>query len=304
MRAWGCGERRSLQWAIRGRTMSSAKRVWPVTLARASTRRRGTPMMRRSFPVSPAVLTGGSAGGLRVVAMRAPSHLSGGQGAGGAGLPGDFQHGRFDGLENLQVAGTAAEIAGKRFANLRAGRMRIGFEQGLCRDENGGRAIEENRAGTAFAEFAAVFGAGKAEILAQEFQQSFIRGESGLDVLAIEREADAGVFLRLDGNQVHAFTSARRGRWPGSAAARPGARLAAGSDTALWLEARWLLSPRSRSVAKLSAISAAVSAPPGLYQRTLQLRAPRIARVARAGSHEAKSPLRMPAAMRRRTPLS
>src|SRR5579883_3439811 len=336
MRAWGCGERRSLQWAIRGRTMSSAKRVWPVTLARASTRRRGTPMMRRSFPVSPAVLTGGSAGGLRVVAMRAPSHLSGGQGAGGAGLPGDFQHGRFDGLENLQVAGAATEIAGQRFANLRASGMRIAFQERLCGDENGGRAvaalsgaealdgfddfaiafereleagedglaIEENRAGTAFAEFAAVFGAGKAEILAQEFQQSFIRGESGLDVLAIEREADAGVFLRLDGNQVHAFTSARRGRWPGSAAARPGARLAAGSDTALWLEARWLFSPRSRSVAKLSAISAAVSAPPGLYQRTLQLRAPRIARVARAGSHEAKSPLRMPAAMRRRTPLS
>src|SRR5579885_283144 len=233
MRAWGCGERRSLQWAIRGRTMSSAKRVWPVTLARASTRRRGTPMMRRSFPVSPAVLTGGSAGGLSVVAMCAPSHLSCGQGAGGAGLPGDSQHGRFDGLENLQVAGTAAEIAGKCFANLRAGRMLIVFEQGLCRDENGvravdaligaeigesflkrmqmaaggealdglddfaiafereleagedGLAIEEDRAGTAFAEFAAVFGAGKAEILAQEFQQSFIRGESCFDVLAI-----------------------------------------------------------------------------------------------------------------------
>src|SRR6266566_3087407 len=50
MRAWGCGDRSSLQCAIRGRKMSSAKRVWPVTFARASTRRRGTPITRNSCP--------------------------------------------------------------------------------------------------------------------------------------------------------------------------------------------------------------------------------------------------------------
>jgi hypothetical protein len=39
MRACATFERRSLQWSIRGRTRSSAKRVCPVTLAAPSTRR-------------------------------------------------------------------------------------------------------------------------------------------------------------------------------------------------------------------------------------------------------------------------
>src|SRR5260370_27935098 len=37
---------------MRGKKMSSAKRVWPVTFARASTLRRGTPITRRSFPLA------------------------------------------------------------------------------------------------------------------------------------------------------------------------------------------------------------------------------------------------------------
>jgi len=44
--------RRAQQFAIRHSrkaVMSSAKRVWPVTLARASTRRRGTPITTQVF---------------------------------------------------------------------------------------------------------------------------------------------------------------------------------------------------------------------------------------------------------------
>src|SRR6266705_489773 len=36
---------------MRGRKMSSAKRVWPVTFARASTLRRGTPITRNASPL-------------------------------------------------------------------------------------------------------------------------------------------------------------------------------------------------------------------------------------------------------------
>src|SRR5258706_6579700 len=42
--ACACGDRSNLACTMRGRTMSSAKRVWPVTFARPSTRRRGLPM--------------------------------------------------------------------------------------------------------------------------------------------------------------------------------------------------------------------------------------------------------------------
>src|SRR5207245_7545686 len=47
--AWG--ERSNFMCSMRGSTMSSAKRVWPVTLARPSTRRRGLP---RTFIAHPA----------------------------------------------------------------------------------------------------------------------------------------------------------------------------------------------------------------------------------------------------------
>src|SRR5207253_1431340 len=48
----------SLQCAMRGKQMSSAKRVCPVTLARPSTRRRGTPMTRNPSPGEPEPATG------------------------------------------------------------------------------------------------------------------------------------------------------------------------------------------------------------------------------------------------------
>src|SRR3979409_498594 len=51
IRACACGERKSFMCSMRGSTMSSAKRVWPVTLARPSTRRRALP---RHFIAHPA----------------------------------------------------------------------------------------------------------------------------------------------------------------------------------------------------------------------------------------------------------
>src|SRR5215471_12987070 len=57
MRACGCGERKSLQCAMRGREMSSANRVCPVTFARPSTRRRGTPITRKPSPLVVAPFT-------------------------------------------------------------------------------------------------------------------------------------------------------------------------------------------------------------------------------------------------------
>src|ERR1700687_6187467 len=71
MRACGCGERRSLQWTMRGREMSSAKRVCPVTLARGSTRR-------------------GGGGRVRGAEEFAVDHAGKGNVIGEAGLPGDF----------------------------------------------------------------------------------------------------------------------------------------------------------------------------------------------------------------------
>src|SRR5688572_16757398 len=44
IKACGWGERSRRMCSMRGSTTSSAKRVWPVTLARPSTRRRGLPI--------------------------------------------------------------------------------------------------------------------------------------------------------------------------------------------------------------------------------------------------------------------
>src|SRR6266478_9488568 len=75
MRACAWGERSNFMCSMRGRTMSSAKRVWPVTLARPSTRRRGLPM---TFMFQPA-------------------------------------RGFLDRLENLLVPGAAAKVARNGF---------------------------------------------------------------------------------------------------------------------------------------------------------------------------------------------
>src|SRR5713226_4663818 len=143
MRACGCGDRSSLQCAMRGKKMSSAKRVWPVTFARASTLRRGTPITRKSFPLA----FEASAGIVREsfsFGMRPPecSHVTSSRHLRyGILLVSDLEHRRFDSFKNLKIAGAAAEISGDCFANLVARGARVLVQQSFCSHQNCGRAI-------------------------------------------------------------------------------------------------------------------------------------------------------------------
>jgi len=51
-------------------------------------------------------------------------------------------------------------------------------------------AIQENRAGAAFSQLAAMFRPGVEEIFAQDLQQGFVRSEQDVDFFAIQREPD------------------------------------------------------------------------------------------------------------------
>src|SRR6267378_4983901 len=143
MRACGCGDRNSLQCAILGKKMSSANRVCPVTFARASTLRRGTPITRSS---SPSALRA-SAGAVREsfsFAMRSPQqvfasmlcHLRS-----RIVLLRDLQHRGLDGFENLKIARAPAKVSGDRFPDLIASGMRVLIQQGLRGHQNCRRAI-------------------------------------------------------------------------------------------------------------------------------------------------------------------
>src|SRR2546426_2054564 len=123
---------------MRGRKMSSAKRVWPVTFARASTLRRGTPITRRPSPLA----FGAPTGVIREsfsFGMRPPACvilLSLRKLCYGTLLAGDLEHRGFDGFENLKIAGATAEISGDCFADLIAGGVRILIKQSFRRHQN------------------------------------------------------------------------------------------------------------------------------------------------------------------------
>src|SRR6202040_2746061 len=70
----------------------------------------------------------------------------------------------------------------------------IAFER---EDETGkhGLAVEKDGAGAALAEFAAVLGAGVAEIFAKDFEQSFVRGKRDVNLFAVERHSKVRSFL-------------------------------------------------------------------------------------------------------------
>jgi hypothetical protein len=53
----------------------------------------------------------------------------------------DFEHRSFDGVENLEIAGAAAQVSRECFTNLIAARTRILVQERLCCQEDGGRAI-------------------------------------------------------------------------------------------------------------------------------------------------------------------
>src|SRR5260370_20177531 len=106
--------------------MSSAKRVWPVTFARASTLRRGTPITRSSSPVALGASTGvfreSFSSGMRPPACFLPSPWNLRY---RFPLVRDFEHRGFDGLENLKITCAPAQISGDRLPDLLAAGVRI-----------------------------------------------------------------------------------------------------------------------------------------------------------------------------------
>src|SRR5688572_31278412 len=198
MSAWGWGDRSRRMCSMRGSTISSAKRVSPVTLARPSTRRRGLPM---TFMVHP---------------------------------PGGF----LDRFEYLLVPGAAAQIAGDRLADRLARRGRVALEERLGRHQAAGRAVaalggpevgegrlqgmepgaarqafdrldaaalafehqhdagelrlavHQHGAGAALAELAAVLGAGQPEVFPQHLEQGLVRRDRSREGLAVHRQRE------------------------------------------------------------------------------------------------------------------
>ena len=154
-----CVERSSLQCSIRGSITSSAKRVWPVTLARPSTRRRGLAddVHRVSRSAKPS--------------RSAASELS--------GRLADRRDRRFDGLEDLLIAGAAAQVSGERLADLVARRVGVLVEQRLRRDQEARRAV------------AALRGAEVGEGLLQRMQAAVgHQAFDGLDLAAVALDAE------------------------------------------------------------------------------------------------------------------
>src|SRR5688500_10464379 len=108
--ACGVVARRILQWSIRGRNRSSAKRVRPVTLATASTFGSERPTTRRSGVDGGPPPGGGSGFAIqRLMGClgRLAAHARGGQ---------------LHGLVDLQVAGAAAEVPAQGLDDLGARR--------------------------------------------------------------------------------------------------------------------------------------------------------------------------------------
>src|SRR5258708_23444381 len=99
--------------------MSSAKRVWPVTFARASTLRRGTPITPSSSPLafgaSTGIFRGSFSFGIRpheCLSEPSPRNLRS-----GFLVLRDLEHRGFYGFENLKLAPAPAQVSAYRFSN-------------------------------------------------------------------------------------------------------------------------------------------------------------------------------------------
>src|SRR4051812_21887269 len=119
------------QCSIRGSARSSAKRVWPVTFARASTRRAALPTLRS--PVDDA--SGGA------LAAAASEGAPGGSSSATARPLPHTSCGLLDGLEDLDVARAAAEDARERVADLVARRIGALVEEGPRGEQHRWRAV-------------------------------------------------------------------------------------------------------------------------------------------------------------------
>src|SRR5712692_1884391 len=198
IKACGWGERSSFVCSMRGRTMSSANRVWPVTLARPSTRRRGLP---RTFKLQPSrsffdrledLLVSGTTTKISGNCLSNP----------GAARVRFFHEQRLGGHEDSRSAVAAlrgAEVGERGLQRVQLGAARHAFD-GLNRaalaferEQQAGElrlAVDQHRAGAAFAELAAVLGAGEAEVLAQQLEQRLVRRERDFVAFAVDRQAE------------------------------------------------------------------------------------------------------------------
>src|SRR6188508_2477615 len=216
MRACGWGLRSSLHQSIRGRIRSSAKRVWPVTLATPSIRGSGVPTTwkSRSLPPFPSVA-------IQTLALRLRGFAAH---AGGRQL-----HGFVD----LHVSRAAAKIAAQSRNDLRPSRGRILLEECLRGQQNprcavttlrrtqlgervlqrmklracrktfhcgdrpilagysqleageDGNPVDQDGARPAFAELTSVLGAGELQVFAQHFKEGFLGGDETFNPLSV-----------------------------------------------------------------------------------------------------------------------
>src|SRR5438132_9557692 len=222
MRACAWVERSSLANSMRGRNRSSANFVAPVTLAVASTLRRALPTIRNSwataaFFLPPAIQTlrrrprilaaqegrgqfdglvdldvagaaaevareGGLdvvAGGPRVVAQQGEGGEEERRGAVAALRRAQLGEGVLKGVESAAVSHPLHGLdppAGAGEPEDQAGEHRA--------------AVQQHRTGAAFAQLAAVLGAGEPEVLPQHFEEGLVRGEGHLDLLPVQLEGD------------------------------------------------------------------------------------------------------------------
>src|SRR5260370_18390360 len=105
---------------MRGRKRSSAKRVLPVTFARASTLRRGTPITRNASPLVVVAPVGVFRKSFSF-GMRPPECLSmlTSRNLRCRAFPArDLKHRGFDAFKNLQIPRTPAQISGDCVAKL------------------------------------------------------------------------------------------------------------------------------------------------------------------------------------------
>src|SRR2546427_4426971 len=234
MRAWGRGDRRNVQWSVRGSTMSSAKRVWPVPLARASTRRRG-------FPTTfiPA---------MRPTPSRRTSHRPI-RFAASLPVAANSFRGLLDRLEYLEISRAAAKDSGEGLTDLRAGRRTVLIQERLRREEHGrravaalsgsqigegilkrvearavghpfhrddlralalqppnqagqnGLAVQENRAGPAFAQLTAMLRPCQSQILPKDLDKRLVRVEGNLERLPVDAERKMGPWTGSRGSR-------------------------------------------------------------------------------------------------------
>src|SRR6266481_8846979 len=183
--------------------MSSAKRVWPVTFARASTLRRGTPITRSlsplAFGASTRVFRESFSFGMRpprCLFLPSPWNLR-------CRFPlvRDFEHRGFDSLENLKIARAPAQISGDRFADLIAAGVRIPIQQSLRRDQNCRRAIAALRRSEIGK---SILQGMKVSIFSEAFDSQYLpsptlecQHETGKHGLAVEKNGASPAFSQL-----------------------------------------------------------------------------------------------------------